>query len=220
MDTRRDFDAVAAEWDENPSRVKLLGAIAESLVDQLVPTSDMEVLDFGCGTGLMSLHLAPSVKKLTGVDSSAAMLDVMRQKADRLGLTNVETLHVDIDCGDTLPGQYDLVVSSMVFHHIKHIEVVLKKLHGIVKPKGTICIADLDSDGGLFHEDPTGVFHNGFDRDEFRRLMSDAGFCDIRDSLAAEVTKPVVSGGERRFTIFLMCGSKAWRPGSSAPGPI
>lgn len=206
MESRRDFDIVAADWDEHPPRVKLIGDIAATLLTQVVPTPEMDVLDFGCGTGLLSLHLASRVRSLTGIDSSSAMLEVLRQKAVRHGLANVKTMHLDPDRGDVISGQYDLVASSMVFHHIQDIELVLRQLHAVIKPSGTLCIADLDPDDGLFHEDPTGVFHSGFDRDGLRGMLKQAGFHDVRDVLAAETTKPIAAGGERRFTVFLMTG--------------
>lgn len=209
MAERRNFDAVAAGWDENSGRVKLLGDIAEALRAKVALTPDMALLDFGCGTGLMSLHLAAQVASLTGVDSSAAMLEVFMQKADRLGLSNVRARQLDLDQGATLPGRYDLIVSSMAFHHIQNLGTVLAQCHAALKPGGRLCIADLDLDDGLFHEDPTGVFHNGFDRKVFCAILPQAGFADVQASQAAEVTRPVVTGGTRRFTIFLACGRKA-----------
>jgi predicted methyltransferase len=96
----------------------------------------------------------------------------------------------------------------MAFHHIQNIEPVLRQFHAALKPAGMLCIADLDLDDGLFHEDPTGVFHSGFDREELRGVLEQAGFCEVHDVLAAETTKPVAGGEERRFTIFLMSGRK------------
>jgi hypothetical protein len=51
------------------------------------------------------------------------------------------------------------------------------------------------------------VFHDGFDREELRRMFIMAGFGDVRDRTAAMVVKPVPVG-TRAFTIFLMTGKK------------
>ncbi|MDF7798372.1 class I SAM-dependent methyltransferase [Pontiellaceae bacterium B1224] len=208
MPNRRDFDVRASEWDEHSPRVTMLGAIADTLASKVVLSPEMDVLDFGCGTGLLSLHLAANVASLTGVDNSAGMLEVFLQKAEQLGLKNVSALHLDLDKGEPLPGQYDLIVSSMAFHHIQHIEAVLQQFYAALKPGGMLCIADLDLDDGLFHRDPINVFHDGFDRRAFRSTLVQAGFADIRDVQAAEVTRSVAAGGTRRFTIFLMSGRK------------
>lgn len=208
MKPRRNFDEVAATWDEQPGRVKVMGDIAATLFDRISLTAGMDVMDFGCGTGLLSLRMADRVKSLTGVDTSAAMLEQFEQKATELELSNVRSLQVDLDRGADIPGQYDLIVSSMVFHHIENIEDVLARLHEALKPSGRLCVADLDLDGGLFHEDHTGVFHDGFDRSQFSRMLDRAGFCDIHIGQAAEVIRPQTDGGEQRFTIFLAVGRR------------
>ena len=80
---KRDFDKEAASWDENPARVKVVKDIFEAIVRQVTITSDMDVLDFGCGTGLLSLQLQPFVRSVTGMDSSQGMLDVLKQKVPK-----------------------------------------------------------------------------------------------------------------------------------------
>ena len=52
----------------------------------------------------------------------------------------------------------------MTLHHIPDVARLLAEFRNVLKPGGRLCIADLDSDGGRFHEDSTGVFHPGFDR--------------------------------------------------------
>lgn len=50
------------------------------------------LLDVGAGTGRHSLALAPYVAEVIAVDPSDAMLSILREEADRLGLANVRTL--------------------------------------------------------------------------------------------------------------------------------
>ena len=47
---------------------------------------DMDLLDFGCGTGLISLHLQPHVRSLWGVDTSSGMLEVFQGKLKDRGI--------------------------------------------------------------------------------------------------------------------------------------
>lgn len=205
---KRDFNKVAAKWDEEPRRVKLAGEVARAITEEIKLTADMEVLDFGCGTGLLSLNLLPSVRSVTAVDSAQGMLAVLDSKIEALGLSKVKTKHVDIDKGDSLEGSFDLITSSMTLHHIKDASQLLTRFSKILAPAGYLCIADLDLDGGQFHEDNTGVFHNGFDRNELRQAFADAGFGNIRDRTATSMVKPITGGGKREFTIFLMTGQK------------
>ena len=205
---KRNFDKDAAAWDENPARVKLAQDVAEAIARRRVLTPDMEAMDFGCGTGLLTLHLQPKVRSIVGVDSSQGMLDILDVKIARLNLANVNTRLVDLDKGDVLEGRYDLVVSSMTLHHIRDIAVLLDRFRQVLAPGGSLALADLDSEGGLFHSDNTGVFHFGFDRATLRRALKDAGFEGIEDTTAAEVVKPTATGEIRRFTVFLMTGRK------------
>ncbi|WP_048198665.1 class I SAM-dependent methyltransferase [Methanocella arvoryzae] len=205
---KRDFNKAAAKWDEEPRRVKLAGDVARAISEEVRLTPDMDVLDFGCGTGLLSLNLLPSVRSVTGVDSAQGMLSVLNSKIEALDLSNVRTMHIDIDKGDRLEGSYNLVTSSMTLHHVKDIKPLLDRFYRILVPAGYLCIADLDLDGGRFHEDSTGVFHNGFDRKELRQLLVDAGFEDVRDRTAASMTKQVAGGEKGEFTIFLVVGRK------------
>ncbi len=205
---KRDFDREAAAWDENPARVKLAEDVAGTMLRQAAVNAEMDALDFGCGTGLLTLRLASSVRSVVGVDSSQGMLDVLAAKVAKGNMTNVKTLCLDLDRGDTLPGSYDLIVSSMTLHHIKRIDSLLAKFHAALLPGGRLCLADLDLDDGQFHSDNLGVFHFGFDRAALRQAFADAGFANIQDTTAAEVVKPGADGKLRSFGIFLMTGCK------------
>ncbi|NJL60142.1 MAG: class I SAM-dependent methyltransferase [Desulfobacteraceae bacterium] len=206
---KRNFDKEAASWDENPTRVKLAHDVANAIGENIALTPASDVLDFGCGTGLLTLNLQPRVRSVTGVDSSSGMLDVFKTKIARQNLSNVRVMQIDLDKGDILSGSYQLVVSCMTLHHVKEIKPLLAQICGILTPSGILCIADLDPDDGQFHgADATGVFHPGFDGAELRKEFIHAGFDDVRDMTAAEVIKPISTGDLRRFTVFLMSGRK------------
>lgn len=206
---KRDFDQEAALWDSNPGRVKVAADIARKIIDEVALTADMDVLDFGCGTGLLTFALQPFVRSITGVDSSRGMLDAFRRKIADNGLNNVRAQYFDLDQGDALTGSYHLIVSSMTLHHVQDIRPLLKQFHALLHPSGLLCIADLDPDGGLFHSDSKGVFHFGFDRETLKTQFIDAGFTDINTMQAAQIEKPVDEGSARLFTIFLMTGRKS-----------
>ena len=209
MDTeKRDFDKEAASWDEHPPRVKLAKDIAGAITKQIVLTPEMDVMDFGCGTGLLTLQILPLVRSITGVDSSRGMLDVLNTKIAEQKLKNIETLLVDLDKGDTLEGKYDLVFSNMTLHHVREIEPLFDQFHKITAPGGHLCVADLDLDGGQFHADKTGVFHFGFARKALRKVFTGAGFDDVRDMSAAEVMKTDINGKTKSYSVFLMTGRK------------
>lgn len=162
---KHDFDKDAASWDDKPGRVKLVKDIANAITREINLTPSMDVLDFGCGTGLLTTQLQPFVRSITGVDSSRGMLDVLKRKIKDQKLKNVQTRYLDIEKDGILEGSYNMIASSMTFHHIRNIRFVLDQFYNILLSAGNLCIADLDVDGGQFHENNDGVFHSGFDRE-------------------------------------------------------
>jgi tRNA (cmo5U34)-methyltransferase len=207
-DNKRNFDKEAAQWDENPVRVKLATDVCIAIRKTVPVNNSMRVLDFGCGTGLLTLGIAPFAGSVTGVDNSKGMLAVLREKIARQDLRNIDTLFLDLDRGDSLTGNYDMIMSSMTLHHVERIPALLKQFHKILAPDGYLCIADLDPDKGLFHPDNKGVFHLGFERTDLYQAFMEAGFDRISDTTAAEVSKPISSEEMKRFSVFLMTGRK------------
>jgi ubiquinone/menaquinone biosynthesis C-methylase UbiE len=205
---KRNFDTEAATWDENPARVKLAQDVARAIIGTVKPGPDTDVLDFGCGTGLLTLALQPHVRSVAAVDSSQGMLNVLENKIRAQKIANVRTRLVDLDRGDALEGTFNLVVSSMTFHHIPDVEVLLERIAGVLATGGWLAVADLDSDEGKFHDTHEGVFHSGFDRIVMTKYFGNAGFESVRNRTAAMIAKPSLSGEMRTFTIFLMTGKK------------
>ncbi|MEN6389205.1 MAG: class I SAM-dependent methyltransferase [Syntrophomonas sp.] len=207
-DENRDFDKDAATWDENAGRIKMATNIANSIKYAVALDNSIDVLDFGCGTGLLTLQLQPLVRSISGFDSSKGMLQVLEDKIKNQNIDNVTTTYIDIEQGGILKSSYDLVVCSMTLHHVREPQLLIKQFKNVLKPDGILCIADLDSDGGLFHgANSEGVFHNGFDRNMLRETLREAGFGNIQFRTAAEVVR-FIPGGLRPFTIFLATGLK------------
>lgn len=206
--TQRDFNTEAATWDEQPRRVQLAQDLYDAICENAPLDPELRVLDFGCGTGLLTLLLAPLVKSVLGVDTSHGMLEVLEAKKEALGLDNVGVELLDVGEAPVIRGEYDRIVSTMTFHHVEHVEDLLQQFHDHLAPGGMLCVADLDTDGGRFHEDPTGVFHQGFDRAWLKRAFADAGFEDVFDTTAAAIVKPGADGVEGTFSVFLMTGQR------------
>ena len=203
---KRDFDAAAATWDDNPGRVALMGKVADALMDRVAIDSETAVLDYGAGTGLVTLALAAQAGSVCAADGSAGMLAKLREKAEATGLGHVTTLLLDLENQPPPSRRFDLIVSTMTLHHIAGAKGVIKKLAGLLNDGGSLAIADLDIDNGEFHTDPTGVHHNGFEREQIKSYFRDAGLIDITDSTAHAFTREVTGKGMRPFSIFLVTG--------------
>jgi 2-polyprenyl-3-methyl-5-hydroxy-6-metoxy-1,4-benzoquinol methylase len=198
MTERRNFDAVALQWDEEPRRVKLAGEIASAIQDAISLSTEWDALDLGCGTGLVTLQLAPALRSITGVDSSPGMLGRLTAKVQTSGFLNVHTELCDLTNGKLPVGKYHLITSAMTLHHIEEIVPLLQSLKSLLHPGGWIALADLESEDGSFHEDHTGVFHYGFSSQEFTDMLAKAGFSSISITTATTVVK-----GDRIYPVLL-----------------
>jgi ubiquinone/menaquinone biosynthesis C-methylase UbiE len=208
QEERKDFDKEAAQWDANPGRVKLAQDVADAMIREVSPAKDQDALDFGCGTGLVTLKLQPLVRSITGVDSSRGMLDVLESKVRDRKIGNVRTQFVDLEHGGTVDGRYHLIVRSMTLHHVPDPAALIAQLAAVLLPGGTLAVADLDAEDGPFHGDNTGVLHLGFDRTRVKGLLEQAGLSAVRDVTAAVVTKEIEGKGRREFPVFLIMGKK------------
>ncbi|MFH1397241.1 MAG: class I SAM-dependent methyltransferase [Candidatus Omnitrophota bacterium] len=205
--TKRDFNKEAASWD-SPPRVKLASDVSSAILGHIQLKSDMDILDFGCGTGLVSFPLSSLVHSITGVDTSKGMLEVFGRKVQSKQVDNIKTLHRDLAKGDTITGRYHVIISSMTLHHVKDTPDLLKQFHRVLYPGGYIAIADLDEEGGRFHGNNDGVFHFGFDREKLCRLLVRVGFTDVSFTTATQMNKPDAQGQDRVFSVFLIIGRK------------
>jgi len=204
MTERKDFDAAAALWDEEPRRVKLAADIAAAMRELLPLSSEWRGMDFGCGTGLLTLHLAPWLGSVVGADSSPGMLEQLNAKLHRSSITNVRSALCDHEHGVLPDGPFDLIASAMTLHHIPEIAPLLAALHERLSPGGWLALADLEAEDGSFHGDATGVFHLGFSRACLNELLEEAGFCERSVRVAADVVK-----GERSYPVLLAVGRRA-----------
>lgn len=206
---KRDFDKDAAAWDQNPIRVKLAQDVAKAIIEATHIDNSIEAMDFGCGTGLLTTILSPLVKFITGIDNSEGMLNGLKMKIDHLQLNNVDPRIMNIDQAGSFDKHYNLIVTNMTMHHIENIEKLLKMFYNALYANGSLCIADLDEEQGLFHENNMGVFHFGFNREHLKKLLDQTGFKQIEIKTAAKITKPVKPDSQlREFTIFLITGKK------------
>ncbi len=199
------FDEKAKDWDIEPRRVKLATAVAKCILESVDLDGSMQALEFGCGTGLVSMFLCEKVGSILAVDSSEGMIEQLNKKIENGQLKNVEAKAADI-CGDEIQGRFDLIYSSMVMHHIEDYKVVLGKLHKLTRSGGYLAVADLDYEGGEFHKD-TKVWHNGFHREEFVEALKEAGYEPLEDKTAFTF-EPSPEKGNREFTVFLITAVK------------
>ena len=166
------------------------GLIKNALIEQANIQSGHRVLDFGCGTG--TLTLMARVKNpdavIIGVDIDEKIIKIARKKIADKKLD----IAIDIYDGVTLPYEdksFDKVISSLVFHHLtkEQKEDILKELYRMLKAGGEIHIADFGRPEGKLMKIVSHLLRlfEPID-DNIRGLMPEyltaAGFLDAREN--------------------------------------
>ncbi len=172
-------------------------AIGNAIKAQVPLLREMQLLDFGSGTGLLLQQIAPLVGKITAVDVSPSMNAQLRAKASDIRC-ELEVLEQDL-IREPLQRRFDGIISSMTLHHIADIPALFRQFHQLLKPGGFIALADLDTEDGSFHTEDTGVFHCGFDRSAIAAEAVAAGFTAVQTADASVVQKP-----HGQYSVFLL----------------
>lgn len=196
------FKDKADEFDANDIPRQLSANIGACILDNVSLKNDMDVMDFGAGTGLITTQVASKVDKVTCVDVSQAMLEKLATKDELQG-------KVDVHCQDILEQpldrQFDVIVSAMAMHHVKDTDKMVQRFAEHLKPGATAALADLDEEDGTFHPaDVEGVYHSGFNRDAFKNTLEKHGFKDVNFFDAHTVVKE-----DKQYPVFLAVATKA-----------
>lgn len=89
------FEEMAKRYDTE-ERMELAKVIVKEVIPQLLGAQDKSLIDYGSGTGLVSLELSELVESILLVDSSKQMLDVAEVKIAKRGLSNAKVLYADL----------------------------------------------------------------------------------------------------------------------------
>jgi len=194
------FEKKADGWDAGSVRVRGAKTIADAIAKKITLDSNMEVMDFGVGTGLLGFEIAKSTKKVYGVDTSQTMLDKLKEK-NSLELS-IETYCQDVT-KEPIDKEFDGIVSSMTLHHVQDLELFFQTIYKNVKTGGFLAFADLEEEDGTFHSDNTGVHHFGFEQKALENVVKESGFKNVEFENINVIKKPT-----RDFGVFLLTASK------------
>lgn len=108
---------------------------------------DMDVMEFGCGTGTTAVWHAPTVRHIQAYDVSAKMLEIARGRAADAGVENVTFEQADISEMKLPDAAYDVVMGHSILHLVKDKDAVIAQVMGTLKPGGlfvssTTCLGE------------------------------------------------------------------------------
>jgi ubiquinone/menaquinone biosynthesis C-methylase UbiE len=164
------FKSKAAQWD-SPDKIAMTTKFLSEMLFHINPASSWKALEIGAGTGLVGLNVEPLVGKVVLVDTSEAMLEILKQKLQ--DDSKVEILHGEVF--EYKEQDIDFVFSAMAFHHLVDVEKTLQHLASITKTGAWVVVGDLVTEDGSFHSfEP--IPYCGFDTTILSKQFGQAGF--------------------------------------------
>ena len=169
---KHDFNHKAETFD-SPKNIFLANLVCQAVEKQINLLSDKEILDFGGGTGLLTLPLAKQAKSVTLVDISEKMLEQARLKAEQQAIKNIQFLEQDL-LKNPLKKEFDLIVVCRVLHHMPDLDATLSLFHQHLRENGQLLLADFTK---------TEANHHGFDLAELQKQLIEHGFSYVHSQI-------------------------------------
>ena len=147
--TANEWDSCAADWDTQES-VKLYAERAhQSLLSNDISVTGLRVLDFGCGTGLLTAKIAESADEVVALDASSKMVEKLQDKHIPNVRTLCEILSRSLAAEHCLLiRKFDLIVASSVCAFLPDFEESLAAMCSLLRPSGRIIQWDWLDEGG------------------------------------------------------------------------
>ena len=173
------FASAAGEWDRLRSDLfgdtfylwGVLGLIDPALV----------VGDLGCGNGQLTEVVAPYVRQVVAVDSSADMLDAARLRLGGAG--NVDLRQGELESLPIEPGGLDSAMLSLVLHYSPSPGRALAEVARVLRPGGRVLVVDMLPHERQEYQQQMGHVWLGFSEKQIGKFLVDAGFSDVRTRL-------------------------------------
>jgi len=142
------FDALASRWwdmnsefktlhDINPLRLKFIDAHCGGLTGK-------NVLDIGCGGGILAEAMAGLGAKVTGIDQAPAPLEVARLHGLESGISVDYQLITAEDLAAQQPNSWDCVTCMEMLEHVPDPSSVITACARLVKPGGFVFLSTLN----------------------------------------------------------------------------
>lgn len=167
------FEEMAKRYDTE-ERMELAKVIVKEVRPELQNCQSKSLIDYGSGTGLVSLELSDLIDSILLVDSSEQMLEVAKAKISHKGIANANVLYSDFT-QDTPELKADIVLLSLVLLHIPDTKKILQELFTILNHDGKLIIIDFDKNDKINHP----KVHNGFSHAKLKERLSEVGFKSI-----------------------------------------
>lgn len=141
------FEALANRWWDPHSEFKPLHDINPlrlNYIDERAPLAGKQVLDVGCGGGILSEGMARRGAHVTGIDMGEAPLSVARLHSLE-SKVNVDYRQITVEeLAEDHPGEYDVVACLEMLEHVPQPASVLEACARLLKPGGQLFVSTIN----------------------------------------------------------------------------
>lgn len=147
---REMFDSIAPAYDfMNRAMTFGIDKIWRRIaVKKLKARSHKNILDVATGTGDLAilLHNKLQPESITGIDLSAEMLNIAKEKVAKIGLSD----KINFEQGDCLnlkypDGKFDVVTVAYGVRNFEHLDQGYSEMHRVINSGGTLCVIELST---------------------------------------------------------------------------
>ena len=142
------FSALASRWWDPDSEFKPLHAINPLRLDWILSytgsLAGKQVLDVGCGGGILSESLAQSGADVTGIDLAERSLKIARLHSLESGVPVKYEMISAEDMADQHPGRFDVVTCMEMLEHVPDPGSIIQACSKLVKPGGWVFFSTLN----------------------------------------------------------------------------
>lgn len=129
------WDKTAPNYDKEEEKDKQTHFLAINKIKTLLKPQDI-VLDFACGTGIVSNEISEEVKQIIAIDFSSKMIEQAKAKIDKKNIENIQYRQLSIFDKSLEEGAYDVILAVYVLHLITKPTETLNRIHQLLKPNG------------------------------------------------------------------------------------
>ena len=133
---------LGASWLERPERER--EEKTTLLVENLGLNPTDVVADIGAGTGYFAFRMAPLVPegKVLAVDIQQEMLDMIQQKKEKLGVSNIELILGEEQSPKLPPNGVDCVLYVDVYHELSYPREMMENIYQALRPGGRVILVE------------------------------------------------------------------------------
>ncbi|KAK1231983.1 hypothetical protein PQX77_004879 [Marasmius sp. AFHP31] len=217
------YNANIAHWNRFSKDLDLQpwGIVGMNIWKKLLPhvlkaapfdKNTSEVMDFGCGNGFNASLLVPHAKTILGVDVSSGMVDEFNKNVKKWGLGedgNISAIHANLTEGGLDGRKFDIIFSSMVYHHLPSPEETTKLLASYLKPGGRLLVTDwIKGERDTYTEQIGSIMKvDGFSEEEMKSVFESGGLKFLGFEGAAKMDE-MVGDYHLDKTAYLAWGTK------------